>query len=172
MRMLLRISSCGIAVAWAAASIRPAHADDAAKPAALVQVPSEDGSMPSEESGHPSVEPAVTHPPWTGREALWGGVGLAVAGAAALIIATPIICFSTDGTSTVGSSPSHAACFATLGGSLGAIGLGGVLLVVGEMQRASYKQWLRAHPMFSGLTVGPTTVAGGRGASMTWTASF
>jgi hypothetical protein len=92
-----------------------------------------------------------------------------VAGAAALIIATPIICFGTDGTSsTVGSSPSHAACFATLGGSLGAIGLGGVLLVVGEMQRASYKQWLRAHPMFSGLTVGPT----GGGASMMWTAAF
>src|ERR1700691_1184871 len=106
MRTLLRISSCVIAAAWAAASMRPAHADDPPKPAALVQVPSEDGSMPPEESGHPSVEPAVTHPPWTGREALWGGVGLAVAGAAALIIATPIICFGTDGTSsTVGSSP-------------------------------------------------------------------
>jgi hypothetical protein len=161
MRPSARISSC-VVVAGLALVVSPARAQESAKPPALVQVPSEDGAITADDSSHPSVEPAVTHPPWTGREAIWGGVGLIVAGAAGLIVATPTICF------TRSSTESYAPCFATLGGSIGALGLGGIVLVVGERQRASYKEWLKTHPMFSGLSVMPSA----RGTAVGWSMPF
>jgi hypothetical protein len=161
MRTSTRISSCAV-VALLALLPGAARAEESAAPPALVQVPSEDGAMPAEDSSHPSVEPAVTHPPWTGREAIWGGVGLIVAGAAGLIVATPTICF------TRSSTESYAPCFATLGGSLGALGLGGIVLVVGEKQHASYKEWLRTHPMFGALSVMPSA----HGTAVGWSMAF
>jgi hypothetical protein len=162
MRTLARIRSCVVATSFVGATL-PARADEPAKPPpALVQVPAEDGSMPLDDNSHPSIEPVVSHPPWTGREAIWGGVGLIVAGAASLIVATPTICFTRSANQT------YTPCWATLGASLGSLGLGGIVLVVGERQRDSYKQWLRAHPMFSGFTVSPSTHA----TSLGWSLEF
>jgi len=159
-RTLARISLFMVApFAFAALSSVPARGDAPTKEPALVQIPSEDGAMPAEDNSHPSVEPRVVHPPWSGQGAIWGGVGLVIAGAAALIIAVPVTCVA-----TAAETP----CFATLGGSLGALGLGGVLLVIGELQRASYKDWLRTHPVFSGLSV-KSLAGGGSGA---WSVSF
>jgi hypothetical protein len=163
MRSRVRLPALGSTAltAFVVASSPLAHADESPKQPALVQVPSEDGSMPAEDNSHPSIEPIVSRPPWNGQEAIWGGVGLIIAGAATLIVAVPVTCLSTA------SDASHTSCFATIGGSAGALGLGGILLAVGELQKSSYKTWLRTHPMF-GLSVMPST----RGPSLGWGVSF
>jgi hypothetical protein len=118
---------------------------------------------PAHASSEPSVEPVIRHPPWTGREAIWGGVALAVAGAATLIIALPVACYAGR------SSDVSATCVdAVVGGGAGGLGLGGILLIVGESQQATYKQWLKTHPMFSGLRAAP--MVGGVGIG--WSSFF
>jgi hypothetical protein len=137
-----------------------AYADDPPKVPDLVQVPTEGGAQP-EDNSRPAIEPTVTHPPWSGREAIWGGVGLIVAGAGTLIIGVPISC-------TTSNNASLTPCYAMAGGSGGALLLGGIVLLVGEMQRASYKEWLRTHPMFAGWSVSPS----GRGTKLAWSVPF
>jgi hypothetical protein len=163
MRTLGRVGSLLVAASLLASSTF-ARADGPSSQPALVQAPPEDGSAgpPPEDNSRPSIEPKVMHPPWTGREAVWGGVGLVIAGAATLIIAAPVACL------TISNNGSETPCYATLGGSLGALGFGGILLTVGELQRASYKQWLKEHPALSGLTVSPSA----RGTSVSWSLRF
>jgi hypothetical protein len=156
-----RLSLSLLLAAFASSSL--ARADDLPKPAPLVQIPSEDGSIPNEDNSHPSVAPIVTHPPWNGQGAIWGGVGLVIAGSAALIVALPVACFAAQ------SNDTSSTCLdAMLGASLGTLALGGVLLIVGETQRASYKNWLRTHPAFAGLSLTPNP----HSANLAWTLSF
>ena len=115
-----------------------------------------------EHSTRLEIEPPVSRPPWTGREAIWGGVGLIVAGTATLIVVAGPVCSQIHA-----SSPTT--CFeATVGGGAGAAAVGVILLVIGETQRASYKEWLRAHPMFAGFSVAPSS----RGPALGWSISF
>jgi hypothetical protein len=108
------------------------------------------------------IAPPVSRPPWSGREAIWSGVGLIVAGTATLIVVAGPVCSQLHA-----SSPTT--CFdATIGGGAGGVGLGVILLVIGETQRASYREWLRTHPMFAGLSAVP----GSRGPALGWTLSF
>jgi len=108
------------------------------------------------------IEPPVSRPPWTGREAIWSGVGLIVAGTATLIVVAGPVCSQIrNGNPTT--------CFeATVGGGAGGVAVGVILLVVGETQRASYKEWLRTHPMFAGLSVASSS----RGPALGWSVSF
>jgi hypothetical protein len=164
MRTFGRAAGCFVAAASLLASSTTARADGPSKEPALVQAPPEEGfaGPPPEDNSHPSIEPKVTHPPWNGKEAIWGGVGLVIAGAATLIIAVPVTCL------TVSNNGSETPCYATLGGSLGALGFGAILLSVGELQRSSYRKWLKTHPAFSGLSVSPSA----QGPSLTWSVRF
>jgi hypothetical protein len=120
------------------------------------------------------IEPPATHPPWSGREAIWGGVGLVIAGVATVIVVAPALCtsslFGNGGTpsTTTGPNPRTTCLEATIGGGSGGALLGVVMLAVGETQRAAYKAWLRAHPMFSRLSAGPTP----KGPAFSWSISF
>jgi hypothetical protein len=108
------------------------------------------------------IEPPVSRPPWTGREAIWGGVGLIVAGTATLIVVAGPVCSQIH-------ADSPTTCFeATIGGGGGAVAVGAILLIVGETQRAAYKEWLRTHPMFAGFSIAPRPT----GPAVGWSVSF
>jgi hypothetical protein len=138
--------------------------------------PSQPPADPSDDrAGSLQIEPPVYRPPWSGREAIWGGVGLIIAGVATVIVVAPALCTSSlfgSGGGVAGATTttdSRSTCVgATLGGGAGGAALGAILLAVGESQRATYKTWLRAHPMFGGLSV----EAGPRGPGVGWGVSF
>ncbi len=149
----------------------PAEAAVAAAPAP--EGSSTPGSLTP--GSEPQIEPTSSHPPWSGREAIWGGVGLIIVGVGGLI-ASPActtlrsggIGTAPAGTAGTGANPQSVCLEAVLGSAAGAAGLGGILLAVGELQRASYKEWLRTHPMFGGFGIGPTM----HGARVTWALAF
>jgi hypothetical protein len=112
------------------------------------------------------IEPPVARPPWTGREAIWGGVGLIIAGVATLIIVTPALCSSNlfnsptppAGAPTASGPDPRTTCIeGTIGGAAGGVALGAILLAVGEIQRATYKEWLKKHPMFGAISAGASS---------------
>lgn len=168
MRARRATSELLLAAALASACPKGARADE--------PPPQPPAETPEEHATRLEIEPPVYKPPWSGREAIWGGVGLIVAGAATLIVVTPTLCTSSlfsngvSGSGLGSNGPSsQATCLeATVGGGAGAAGLGVLLLIVGETQRATYKEWLRAHPMFAGLSVTPGT----RATSLGWSAHF
>jgi hypothetical protein len=145
------------AIAVASAWPRAARADE---PPALPPVESAE-----ERPTHVEIEPPRSRPPWSGREAIWGGVGLIVAGTATLIIVAPTVC---SRFSSASPTPALTCYEATLGGGGGGIALGIILLAVGETQRSAYKEWLRTHPMFGGFSVVPSS----RGPALGWSLSF
>jgi hypothetical protein len=171
-------ASCRILLAAALASACPRSAY-AEGPPPLPPAESPGAPIAEPTQGHTEealIVPRVTHPPWTGREAIWGGVGLVIAGVATLIVVAPALCTSGlfgnggtgPGTTSTGPSPRTPCWEATIGGGAGGAVVGVILLAVGETQRAAYKEWLRAHPMFSGLSLGPNS----KGAALSWSISF
>jgi hypothetical protein len=126
-----------------------------------------------DQADHVAVEPPVCRPPWTGREAIWGGVGLIIAGTATFIVVTPALCAGMGGGGTQPGATSTASAGTTcveavVGGAAGAVGIGVILLAIGETQRATYQHWLHKHPMFGGLSLAPGT----RGPALGWGLSF
>jgi hypothetical protein len=140
--------------------------------------PQESAAFPhAEHATDLEIEPPEVRPPWSGREAIWGGVGLIIAGTLTVIVVAPALCTSSlfsaggaadAGTPSTGPSPRTTCVEATLGSGAGGVGLGVILLAVGETQRSTYKAWLRSHPMFGGLSLTPST----RGPAVGWTLSF
>ena len=143
-----------LAIAFASGWPRGARADE--------PPPLPPAESTEEHSTRLEIEPPLSRPPWTGREAIWGGVGLIVAGTATLIVVAGPVCSQIR-------AGSPTTCFeATVGGGAGGVAVGVILLVVGETQRASYREWLRTHPMFAGLSVVPSS----RGSALGWSLSF